>query len=260
MFSYPCRYGAYLLDSTGGVEAIEVTDYRARVGARFGSTRLRAAARIFGAFAAACAVVAGCLMAATSAEAASATGRAGTGDLLFYPCSTCHPTGGPAAERKLPNGFEKHQIVLGAHRVLGTDETGCLVCHESPEKDPGQLKTLTGTVSITGDVSRVCYTCHANMYNEWKAHIHGKREAKCTASGCHDPHTPSAMFGKALLPFVGNGFEFRVLPQNSLFMPLATPGNPPPVETPSWLIWASLVGVVSAGGLLTSLIRGRSKR
>lgn len=260
MFSYPCRYEPCLLDSTGGVEAIEVTDYRARVGALFVSMRLRAAVRVLGTCAVAFAVVAGCLTMATSAEAAAATGRAGTGDLLFYPCSTCHPTGGSAGERKLPNGFEKHQIVLGAHRALGTDETGCLVCHESPEKDPGRLKTLTGTVSITGDVSRVCYTCHSAIYNEWKAHIHGKREAKCTASGCHDPHAPSSMFGKALLPFVGNGFEFNVLPEQAPFMPLATPGGPAPVETPSWLMWAALVGVVSAGGMITSLVRGRSKR
>ena len=179
---------------------------------------------------------------------------------MFYPCSSCHPVTGLAADRKLPNDFKEHQIVLAEHAMLGEGKAACLVCHEDPDKDPSKLKTMGSSVDITGDVSLVCYRCHSAMYKEWKSHMHGAGMAKCTAAGCHDPHTPGVIFGNFLLPFAGNGFQAQVLPENQPFTALAKPPGLPPVETPHWLIALASVGAVLAGGITSSLIRGRSKR
>ena len=190
-------------------------------------------------------------------------GQASTGELLFYPCTNCHPVTDAqlAAGRTFPNGFKGHDIVLEGHDVLGKDEAACLVCHDDPTKNPGMLKTVDGSlVAVNGDVSLVCFRCHSAKYAEWKAGTHGKNQPGCTAAGCHDPHTPGFIYASALMPFTGVGFQFRVRPVKAAFMPLMAPAPKgiPPVVTPGWYLIVVIAGVLLVAGLIVALIRGRS--
>lgn len=197
--------------------------------------------------------------------ATALAGQASSGELFFYPCTSCHPVHLVPGTQKpigaLPNGFQGHQIVLQGHDKLGVGNGACLVCHDDPTRNPGMLKTADGSlVDIKGDVALVCYRCHSTKYKEWKAGTHGKHQAKCTAAGCHDPHTPQFIYAAPLLPFVGSGFQFRVLSQREPFSPLAPPAPAPPVQIPSWFLALGAVGLVVAGGLGGKLLVGRLKR
>jgi hypothetical protein len=188
-------------------------------------------------------------------------GQAATGDALFYPCTTCHPVTGNPAALKLPNGFKGHEVPLVGHDALGVGKTACLTCHDDPSKNPGMLKTADGSlVAITGDVSLVCYRCHSAKYREFKAGTHGKRKPKCTAAGCHDPHTPRWIYASPLLPFVGTGFQAKVLSDREPFRALPIPQSRPAPQTPQWFSILAAFGIVVAGGLVGQLIRGRSNR
>lgn len=195
---------------------------------------------------------------------ASAAGRSSTGKLAFDPCTKCHPVtlgsdGKPT--KPLPIGLEQHKIELEAHDILGEGDKACLACHDDPTKNPGMLKLADGSlVAVTGDVSRVCQRCHFEKYRDFQAGVHGKRAAKCSAAGCHDPHTPSWIYVAALPPFQGTGFEARAMGDREPFTPFASPPVPTPVVTPSWLSIASGLGGVFALGMVGLMIRGRSKR
>lgn len=191
-------------------------------------------------------------------------GQASSGDLFFYPCTSCHPVtvpeGSDTPNKKLPNGFKGHEIRLIGHDALGAGDDACLACHDEPSKNPGKLKLADGTlVDIKGDVALVCYRCHSTKFKEWKAGTHGKHLGKCTASGCHDPHTPGFIYADPLRPFVGNGFQFKVLSERASFKPLAAPAPPPPVRFPGWYAAVAVLGVVVVGGLTVKLVSsGRS--
>jgi hypothetical protein len=195
-------------------------------------------------------------------------GAASTGKLLFYPCTTCHPVvmipgpgGTERPSRSLPNTFTGHPVELEAHDNLGAGDKACMVCHDEPTKNPGKLKLIDGSlIDITGDVSKVCYRCHSAKYKEWKVGIHGRHMPKCTAAGCHDPHTPQWIYAEPLLPFIGTGFQFKAVGEREPFMALAKPGVDPSVTTPRWLGIVAAIGFVGVAGAATSLIRGRSKR
>jgi len=203
------------------------------------------------------------LLFAGGATPAIAVGQAASGELIFYPCTTCHPVTDPAATATLPNGFEGHRIVLEGHDVLGEGSEACMVCHDDPARDPGKLKALGGGfVDAGGDISLVCATCHSGMYREWLDGIHGREQPTCTSAGCHNPHTPAWIHGKPLLPFVGTGFEVRAVSDRIPFTPLAAYPVKPPVETPSWLWLATLVGAAGSAGLIIFMLGlgGRSVR
>lgn len=191
-------------------------------------------------------------------------GQSSTGELAFYPCGECHPVvlgadGKPTTP--LPNDFEQHDIILEVHDTLGTDDRACLACHDDPARDPGMLVLPDGSLEpVTGDVSRVCQRCHFEKYREWEVGIHGKHEAKCTSSGCHDPHTPSWIYIPALPPFQGTGIEVRAVSQREAFTPLAGPPVPAGVITPIWLSLAAALGALTAVGLIGFLVLGRTKR
>ena len=107
--------------------------------------------------------------------------QASSGELLFYPCTDCHPVtiipGTNRPSRPLPNDFKGHDIVLQGHDKLGKGNTACLACHDDPSRNPGMLKLADGSlIDIKGDVAQVCYRCHSAKYKEWKAGTHGKRK------------------------------------------------------------------------------------
>lgn len=196
--------------------------------------------------------------------AAALAGRSSTGELAFHPCTKCHPVSVGAngqPDKPLPNGFEKHEIELEVHDILGEGSTACLACHDDPAKDPGKLVLPDGSlVDITGDVSRVCQRCHFQKYREWEAGVHGRGEAKCSAAGCHDPHTPSWIYVAALPPFQGTGIEVRAVGETQPFKPMASPPVPAPVYTPTWLSIAAAVGAAVVLALVGFLVVGRPKR
>lgn len=196
-----------------------------------------------------------------AAPAATYAGRASSGQLLFYPCTKCHPVGSkPASSR--PNDFAKHEIELEIHDVLGKKSAACLVCHSSPKADPGKLKLIDGsTADITNKaaVSRVCYRCHENKYREWKVGAHGKRPG-CTAAGCHDPHTPGWISISPLLPFIGTSIQVKVLPEREPFRALPPAPNAPPIETPGWLVIMSALGAITAAAITGTLLFERLDR
>ena len=207
------------------------------------------------------AVAFGFLAFSTSAFAS----RAATGELAFYPCTDCHPVtldanGQPT--KPLPNGMKKHEIELVAHDILGEGDKACLVCHDSPSRNPGMLILPDGSlVDITGDVSRVCQRCHFEKYEQFKTGVHGKRAEKCTAAGCHNPHTPQWIYVAALPPFQGTGFEVKAVgAEREPFKAFAGPPVAPPVYTPTWLVAAAVLGAVVSVGLVGYITLGRRKR
>jgi hypothetical protein len=193
-------------------------------------------------------------------------GQASSGELLFYPCTSCHPLhtipGTEKADKPLPNDFAGHQIVLIGHDALGKGHAACPVCHDDQARDPGQLKAADGNlIDIkTGDISLVCYRCHSTKYKEFKAGTHGKHKASCVAAGCHDPHTPQFIYASPLTPFVGTGFQFQVLSQRVAFSPLAPPAPNPAVLTPGWFAAVAVLGFAVVIGLVGTLVSGRFKR
>lgn len=192
-------------------------------------------------------------------------GRAATGELAFYPCTDCHPVtlgadGKPT--KPLPNGKQKHEIELVAHDILGAGDQACLACHQSPSKNPGMLIAPDGSaIEITGDVSRVCQRCHFEKYQQFKTQVHGKGEEKCTAAGCHSPHTPQWIYVAAIPPFQGTGFEVKAVGvTREPFKPFASPPVPPPTYTPTWLVVLTGLGLLFVAAAIGYLVVGRRAR
>lgn len=202
----------------------------------------------------------GLLASASSAFA----GQASSGELLFYPCSSCHPVtlsahGKPT--KALPGAFSGHAIVLEGHDKLGRGRAACTVCHDDAAEDPGKLKLADGAlIDVTGKTAEVCYRCHSAKYKEFMTGAHGKHKESCVASGCHDPHTPGYIFAPGLPPFTGSGFQFKVLSERAAFSPLAPPAADVPVTTPAWYMAFLVLGVGVAGAGITGLITGKVKR
>ncbi|RJQ52061.1 MAG: hypothetical protein C4521_10975 [Actinobacteria bacterium] len=111
------------------------------------------------------------------------------------------------------------------------------------------LKVAEGKfVSVTGDVSLICYRCHSTKYRQWKAGTHGKGPS-CAASGCHDPHNPVWIGIRPVIPFLGNSIEVKAVGERESFT--ALPGPPGRPEIPDFLSMKiltvlGLIGIVSA--------------
>ncbi|HET6497600.1 MAG TPA: hypothetical protein VFH17_00900 [Coriobacteriia bacterium] len=188
-------------------------------------------------------------------------GEAASGELLFYPCSSCHPLPEDPADRTLPNRFDGHQVELVGHDALGEGVQACLVCHDGPGRDPGRLRVLGGEfVRVGGDVPQVCRGCHAAVYGEWTAGVHGHGRPSCVAAGCHDPHSPAWIYGAPLPPFTGTGFEVRAVSERATFTPLAAVPVKAPVYTPVWLSVATAIGLAAAAASVAFMLSGRSAR
>jgi hypothetical protein len=207
------------------------------------------------------------LAALAAAPAAHAfAGQASSGELFFYPCTTCHPVimvpgptpGTERPSKPLPNGFTGHAdfIILENHdKLAAPGGEPCLVCHDDPTRNPGKLKLADGTLlDVTGDIALFCYQCHSTKYKEFRAGTHGKHQPMCTSAGCHDPHTPGYIYAGPLRPFVGTGFQFKVLSQRVAFKPLMQPPLAPPTVNPTWFMYAFAVGLVLALALVVGLV------
>ena len=217
-------------------------------------------------------MIAVAMAAALLAPATAHAGQASSGELFFYPCTTCHPVtmvpgptpGTEIPSRPLPNGMTGHTIVLEGHDKLGSPAdpgTACLACHDDPARNPGKLIIAGGGfVDIKGDVALVCYRCHEAKYKEFKAGTHGRHQPSCVAAGCHDPHTPQYIFGAPLIPFNDSGFQFKVLPVRQPFAPMAPPALPPAILTLAWLPYVAAVGLLIAGVLVGMIVLERPKR
>ena len=243
-------------EEPGGVDAIDATRSTRRRGPRHPARR----ALLLAAPLATLVLLAALLSFTGSAFA----GQASTGELAFEPCTQCHPvTLGPDGKptKPLPVGLEQHEIELEMHDILGEGDAACVMCHDEPTKNPGMLKLADGSlVEITGDVSQVCRRCHFEKFQDWQAGVHGKNAPKCTAAGCHDPHTPSWIYVGALPPYQGTGIEVHAVGERVEFKPLASPPEPAPYETPVWLWVMFGVGIVVGGGIVGFAFVGRSKR
>jgi hypothetical protein len=206
----------------------------------------------------------GAVVAALALPHGAVAGHAATGKPAFQPCTQCHPVflnaqGQPS--KPLPIGMKKHEIKLEIHDVLGADDRACLACHDDPTRNPGKLILPDGSlVDITGDVSRVCQRCHFEKFEQWKAGVHGKGQPKCSAAGCHDPHTPSWIYVAALPPFQGTGIEVNAVgADRESFRPLAGPPLAPAVETPGWLVGVTGAGLLVSLGAVGFIVSRRSK-
>jgi hypothetical protein len=186
------------------------------------------------------------LMSSNVAQASQAS----SGELIWYPCTGCHPVGG--VRQGVPLG--KHTIQLEGHDKLGGSQNPCLVCHDSPTRNPGFLKLADGSlISINEDVSQTCYQCHSAKYKEWKEGAHGEapleiggEPPKCTTSGCHDPHTPGWIAIKPLPPFLNKAIQVKINPYKTI-TPLPPPApNPPSPSLPQLGIAATLAFLVIA--------------
>ena len=241
----------------GGVRVIEPTHSQAASASRNTPPSASRTAAVF-------AVLLFLVFAFFSGAAQAYAGQASTGKLAFEPCTKCHPVvlgadGKPT--KPLPNGFEKHEIKLEVHDILGKGDAACLACHDDPAKNPGMMLAADGTqVYVTGEVSRVCQRCHFEKYRQWQVGIHGKNQEKCTSAGCHDPHTPSWIYIAALPPFQGTGVQVRAVGETEPFKPLASPPVAPPVYTPLWLAIMASLGALVSGGIIGYLVFGRRAR
>lgn len=233
--------------------AIEAIDSYVAGGGSRGSGRARGLFRT-------AIVLLGVAIAIAALPAAAFAGNAASGKPAFQPCDQCHPVfldakGEPT--KPLPVGLKQHEIKLEVHDILGEGDKACLACHDAPTRNPGKLILPDGSlVDVTGDVSRVCQRCHFEKYQQWKAGIHGKSQPKCSAAGCHDPHSPSWIYVAALPPFVGTGFEVNAVgADREPFKPFAGPPVAPEVSTPGWLtviFWVGLLGCLSIVGFLVA--------
>jgi hypothetical protein len=201
------------------------------------------------------------------ASSAFASGRAATGELAFDPCTKCHPvTVGANGEptKPLPNGMSKHSIEVEVHDILGKGDKSCVVCHDDPSRNPGKLILSDGSlvdITDTENISRVCQRCHFEKYREFEVGIHGKHAEKCSAAGCHNPHTPSWIYVAALPPFQGTGIEVNAVgADREPFTPMASPPVQPEVETPVPLRIATFFGGIFSLAVVGFLALGRRKQ
>jgi hypothetical protein len=108
----------------------------------------------------------------------------------LFPCSTCHE-GVKTVIRKRELAFHG-EIKIRGH---GEPERWCLDCHSTENRD--QLVLINSERIDFKDSHRLCGQCHGNIFQDWKAGIHGKRigywdgpKKYFLCTYCHNPHSP----------------------------------------------------------------------
>ena len=109
----------------------------------------------------------------------------------IFPCSDCHASMEVNPKRRELK--EAHDDIVLHH---GETMRWCLDCHYAQDRD--KLRLYNGELIGFNESYRLCGECHGNVYNDWKAGIHGKRSGyfsggKITyllCAHCHNPHDP----------------------------------------------------------------------
>lgn len=109
----------------------------------------------------------------------------------MFPCSDCHAS--MEVNPKKRELKEAHDDIVLRHAET---MRWCLDCHDARSRD--QLRLYNGELIGYDQSYRLCGECHGNVFNDWKAGIHGKRSGAFAGSKrtyllcahCHNPHDP----------------------------------------------------------------------
>ncbi len=109
----------------------------------------------------------------------------------IYPCSQCH------ASMELN---QKKRILKDEHTNIRLHHAEtmrwCLDCHNLGNRD--KLRLYNGELIDFSKSYLLCGECHGNVFRDWKAGIHGKRQGYFIGGKrtyllcvhCHDAHSP----------------------------------------------------------------------
>jgi uncharacterized CHY-type Zn-finger protein len=108
----------------------------------------------------------------------------------IYPCSQCHTSMEVNRKKRILN--EHTHIKLRHAETL----RWCLDCHNPGNRD--KLRLYSGELIGFERSYLLCGECHGNVFRDWKAGIHGKRQGYFTGGKrtyllcvhCHDAHSP----------------------------------------------------------------------
>ncbi len=110
----------------------------------------------------------------------------------MFPCSSCHAS--MEVNTKKRELKDAHTEVRLHHAET---MRWCLDCHDAKNRD--KLRLYNGELIDFTKSYFLCGECHGNIFRDWKAGIHGKRQGYFYGSGkrtyllcvhCHDSHVP----------------------------------------------------------------------
>ena len=112
-----------------------------------------------------------------------------TGDIVKYPCSSCHDKPLEVAT----SSETPHPDIQLNH--ADSSILTCTSCHASDNLD--SLHSLTGQAIDFDHSYQVCAQCHTQQAEDWEGGAHGKRVGGWapprvieTCTSCHNPHDP----------------------------------------------------------------------
>ena len=115
-----------------------------------------------------------------------------TGEIVKYPCSSCHEKPLEVVPASELRGVAHADIELN-HADLST--LTCTSCHAADNLD--SLHSLTGKPIEFDHSYQVCAQCHTQQVEDWEGGAHGKRVGGWapprvieTCTSCHNPHDP----------------------------------------------------------------------
>ena len=126
----------------------------------------------------------------------------------IFPCSNCHA--GLEVNAKRRELKDEHTAIKLHH---AEQDRWCLDCHHPTNRD--KLKLADGEGVNFTESYRLCGQCQGNIYNDWKAGIHGKRVGYFKGGkrtyflcvNCHTPHDPKFKPLKPLPPPIRPGMN-----------------------------------------------------
>jgi len=109
----------------------------------------------------------------------------------MFPCSNCHAS--MEAKKKKRELKEEHTTIQLRHAET---MRWCLDCHYGANRD--KLRLFNGDLISFDKSYLLCGECHGNIFKDWKAGIHGKRQGYFAGGKrtyllcvhCHDSHSP----------------------------------------------------------------------
>jgi hypothetical protein len=109
----------------------------------------------------------------------------------LFPCSNCHAS--MEVNRKKRELKDEHTDIRLHHAET---MRWCLDCHDAKDRD--KLRLYNGELVPFTESYKLCGECHGNIYEAWRAGIHGKRigyfsggqRTYFLCANCHNPHDP----------------------------------------------------------------------